>query len=273
MRRGIAAVIGSRITAVERLRCRFRPIEVAPSPATFRRKVVGARIIGLERVGKRVAVWIDRQAAIVFEPRMSGLVLVANPPDDEHLRLRIRLEGGPVRELLYWDRRGLGGVRVYSARQFRNTFCTGKLGPDALRLSATQLRKRLGTSRRAIKVALLDQRVVAGVGNLYASEILHLARIHPATACLALNTANWKALGAAMRHVLQQAIRYEGSTLWDGTYRNALSQFGRYQNHHRVYGREGEVCPSCQQSQIVRIVQAQRSTFFCPYCQPKENDE
>jgi len=128
---------------------------------------------------------------------------------------------------------------------------------------------RLSASRRAIKVALLDQRAVAGIGNLYASEILHVAGIHPARRCDRLTRAQWQAIADATHGVLEEAIRYEGSTLGDGTYRNALNREGGYQNHHRVYARAGRQCPSCRSSEIKRIVQAQRSTFFCPQCQRK----
>jgi formamidopyrimidine-DNA glycosylase len=125
----------------------------------------------------------------------------------------------------------------------------------------------LSRTRREIKVALLDQTLVAGIGNLYASEILHLAGIHPRAAAGRLNRRCVARLHEATLAVLTTAIRYEGSTLNDGTYRNALSRNGSYQNEHRVYAREGETCPSCGRSAVRRIVQAQRSTFFCPTCQ------
>jgi len=131
------------------------------------------------------------------------------------------------------------------------------------------LRDRLKASRRAIKVALLDQRALAGVGNLYASEILHLCGIHPAHRCDRLTRGDWQAIVATMHDVLATAIRYEGSTLADGTYRNALNQAGGYQNHHRVYDRADEACLRCKAGRVVRIVQAQRSTFYCPTCQKK----
>ena len=105
------------------------------------------------------------------------------------------------------------------------------------------------------------------MGNLYASEILHLAGVHPESRCDALRPVQWNRIHAAMVEVLAEAIRYEGSTLADGTYRNALNGEGGYQQHHRVYDRAGQLCPTCQRSTIERIVQAQRSTFFCPQCQ------
>ena len=135
-------------------------------------------------------------------------------------------------------------------------------------ITVDEFRHRLAGSRREIKVALLDQRVVAGVGNLYAAEMLLLAGIHPQKRCHRLTVGDWEVLHAAMRRVLKSAIRYEGSTLADGTYRNSQNRSGRYQNHHRVYGRAGECCGLCRRGTVQRIVQAQRSTFFCPSARP-----
>lgn len=269
MCRGIAGVIGSRIVDVERARCKLKPISLAPRLATFRRKAVGTTILQIGRAGKRVVLWLDSDDAIVVEPRMAGLVLVVDPPDQEHLRLRIRLRGRGIPELLYWDRRGLGSVRLLSPRQYAVAFSPEKLGPDALRITPDLLQGRLSTSRREIKVALLDQRAIAGIGNLYASEILHRAGVHPQQRCDKLSRPQWTAICEATLDILREAIRHEGSTLSDGTYRNALNKQGGYQNHHRVYGRQSQLCPSCARSHVVRIVQAQRSTFYCPRCQAK----
>jgi len=268
MRRGILGIVGSRIDDVERVACRRRPIAIAPRIDHFRRRVAGRVIREVGRVGKRVAVHLDSGEAIVLEPRMTGLVLVADPPSREHLRFRCRLSGNGISELLYWDRRGLGSVRLFSPKEFEAAFGATKLGPDALTITAGAFRAQLAASKRAVKVALLDQRAVAGIGNLYASEILHLAGIHPARRCDRLTRAQWQALADATHSVLTAAIRYEGSTLGDGTYRNALNEAGGYQSHHRVYDRAGKPCPRCSPgSEIRRIVQAQRSTFFCPKCQ------
>ena len=210
---------------------------------------------------------LSGELALVFEPRMTGLVLVADPPNETHLRLRIQLADCPAKQLLYWDRRGLGSVKCYTADELKERYAAGNLGPDALEISWSELKRRLEKSRREIKVALLDQRVVAGIGNLYAAEILHLSRIHPAQRCCDLSGPQWKRMQAAIRAVLLEAIRYEGSTLSDGTYRNALNQSGAYQNEHRVYDRAGQVCSTCHKGEIIRTVQAQRATFYCPRCQ------
>lgn len=269
MRRGILAAIGSRVTDAAKLRCSRKPIDISPTPAKFRRRVRGATITELARAGKRVVIWLDSDDAIVIEPRMTGLVLVDDAPTQAHLRWRLELSGGSLNEILYWDRRGLGNVRLFSRKEFDERFGLDKLGPDALKITAKDLQERLGNSRREIKPALLDQRAVAGIGNLYASEILHVAGINPARKCTMMTKKQWLAIEAATHAVLEEAVRYEGSTLGDGTYRNALNEEGGYQNEHRVYDRADQPCPRCNGAKIKRIVQTQRSTFFCAKCQKR----
>jgi formamidopyrimidine-DNA glycosylase len=269
MRRGVEPAVGARIIAAERLPCPRKPILISPGLAAFNRRVAGARIERTGRAGKRVVLWTDRNEAIIFEPRMTGLLLLDESPDSLYSRFRLRLSGRTAKQIIYWDRRGLGNVRLLTERQFNAQLGLDKLGPDALDMSADLYRERLGKSQRAIKVALLDQRAVAGIGNLYASEILHLAGVHPARACRQLTRPQWKSIAAATLEVLEIAVMYEGSTLSDGTYRNALNNEGGYQSHHRVYDKAGQPCPRCTRALIQRIVQAQRSTFFCPRCQKK----
>jgi formamidopyrimidine-DNA glycosylase len=273
MCRGVAAAVGATVTGVERPACRLKPISVWPRIDVFRRRVTGRCVEAVDRIGKRVSLRLDSGAAIVFEPRMTGLVLLGEPPDKEHLRFRLTLAGARVEQVLFWDRRGLGSVRLALPEQWQRLYGPEKLGPDALTIELPRLQERLAASRRPIKVALLDQRAVAGIGNLYASEILNVARIHPELPCSRLTPGAWQRLYEAIRVVLIEAIHYEGSTLSDGTYRNALNDPGSYQNHHRVYDRAGERCRSCGLGTVLRIVQAQRSTFYCPVCQVQEDRE
>jgi formamidopyrimidine-DNA glycosylase len=268
MRRGILGIVGSRIRGVALEKSPRKPILLSPKIASFSRKTGGRRVTAIDRLGKRVVVRLDSGDSIVFEPRMTGLVLVADPPSLEHLRFRLDLAGGPIPSVWYWDRRGLGSVRLLSPKQLAAAV-DGKLGIDALAITPEQLRDVLASSRRPIKVALLDQRALAGVGNLYASEILHRARVHPATPCHRLKPPAWQLIHRRLHEVLQEAIRHEGSTLSDGTYRNALNQSGGYQNSHLVYDRANQPCLTCGGGPIRRIVQAQRSTFYCQTCQPR----
>jgi formamidopyrimidine-DNA glycosylase len=268
MRRGIASVIGETIAEVQLVASNFRPIGLSPRPSLFVRRLADRTIRDTGRLGKRVILHLDNDDAIVVEPRMTGLVLLTDPPDYEHLRLGIGFRRKAAPRLWYWDRRGLGSVRLLTSKELEQKVAAS-LGPDALAITQAELRDRLQRSRRAIKVALLDQALIAGIGNLYAAEILHLARIHPANPCSQLINSQWHRLHGAIGEVLHKAIQCEGSTLSDGTYRNALNKQGGYQNHHRVYARAGEQCPTCQRGTIERTVQAQRATFSCPVCQRK----
>ncbi|PHR95554.1 MAG: formamidopyrimidine-DNA glycosylase [Blastopirellula sp.] len=267
MRRGVLGVVGATIANVKRPPCTKKPISITPAMGTFRRKLLGKQIIDIARVGKRVVLVLDDDSRVIMEPRMTGLVLITDPPTLDHLRLEIQLENCEVDTLLFWDRRGLGTIRWMSASEFDEAFSRKHIGPDALDIDWKILRDCFATSRRAIKVALLDQKRLAGIGNLYAAEILHLAKVHPEKECDELTAHQWKKMATAMQQVLTQAIRYEGSTLGDGTYRNALNQDGGYQSKHLVYAKAGEVCGTCQKEEVLRIVQAQRSTFYCPRCQ------
>ncbi len=266
MRRSVAAAAGARVVGVERLACPRKPITVTPRIDRLRARVVDREVAAVERVGKRVALRIDSGARLILEPRMTGLIGAGESPNPLYLRLRIDLADGGIDRVWFWDQRGLGMVRLYSESEFAAAFSDRKLGPDGLSVSAASLRARLGDSKRAVKVALLDQRAVAGIGNIYAAEILHAAGVHPAARCDLLSGKQWDRIAEATRSILEEAIRYEGSSLGDGTYRNKLNQDGDYQLHHRVYGREGEACPRCGAG-VQRIVQAQRSTFFCKACQ------
>ncbi|WP_436716802.1 bifunctional DNA-formamidopyrimidine glycosylase/DNA-(apurinic or apyrimidinic site) lyase [Roseiconus lacunae] len=268
MRRGILPIVGHRVLAAECPPCDRRPILMEPSIRTINRKLVGQRINGINRLGKRVLIEFENGSTIVIEPRMTGLVLLADPPTVDHLRFRLRLQGDACEEMLFWDRRGLGTLRLLTPRELEQRV-GAKLGKDALVIEAEELREKLARSRRAIKVALLDQTAVAGIGNLYAAEILFVAGIDPRRRCDQLSKPQFERIVAATRAVLYEAIDHEGSTLSDGTYRNALNESGGYQNYHRVYDRADQRCIRCGIGTIRRIVQAQRSTFFCPCCQKK----
>lgn len=268
MRRGILGIVGATVHAAARTPCRKQPISISPRIDRLNRRLQGQTIVDVERLGKRVVVVVESADRLIFEPRMTGLVLIDAPPTTEHLRFELQLEDSAIDRLLFWDRRGLGRIALLSPADYQSKLSDGSLGPDALSVDAIEFRSRFKNSRREIKVSLLDQAAIAGVGNLYASEILHLAGIHPQSRCHRLSVKQWGAIHTCMRAILQKAIQYEGSTLSDGTYRNALNESGSYQNEHQVYDRAGQPCRYCGQS-IQRIVQAQRSTFFCARCQSR----
>jgi formamidopyrimidine-DNA glycosylase len=271
MRRGILPIVGATIVAAERTPCPKRPISIKPRIDRLSKRLAGKKIKAIERLGKRVVIRTRDDQRLLLEPRMTGLVLIDEPPTAKHLRFRLKLKGRKTKELLFWDQRGLGCVYLLSDQEYQDKVNDGSIGPDAIEISAEELRERMSKSRREIKVALLDQSMVAGVGNLYASELLFVAGIDPRLRCNRVTQAQWVRIHQAMVDILLEAIKSEGSTLSDGTYRNAVNDPGSYQNHHQVYDRAGANCPKCGDSKIIRIVQAQRSTFFCKRCQRKRD--
>jgi len=269
MVRGIRPhVEGRQILTVQACDCPCRPMSIEPDLKTIQTRVKGAIVEHVRRRAKRVVMDLSTGDAIVIEPRMTGLMLLDEPPSVEHLRVEWTLSGnGEFDRLWYWDRRGLGTLRLLNAEQQEAVLGLTNLGPDALEMTIQDWVAICGATPTPIKVLLLNQKKVAGIGNLYASEILHLARIHPETPARSLKRPQIKRMADAVLEILETAIRHEGSTLGDGTYRNALNKSGGYQNSHRVYDREDSLCPDCERGKIVRIVQSQRSTFFCRVCQ------
>lgn len=266
MRRGLLPVVGSRITAAARPRSKLRPMTIEPKGAALGRRLAGRTIASVSRLAKRVVVDLDSGDRLAFEPRMTGLVLLADPPTPTHVRLVLDLEGGPAPRVVFWDQRGLGTIRLHGPGELE-AWADGRLGPDALTIEAATLEERLGARRKPVKVALLDQAALAGVGNIYAVEALHRAKVDPRRTCAELEPAEWRALASALRSILEAAIEARGSTLSDRTYRTAASEEGGFQASHRVYDRAEQACRSCKKATIARVVQAQRSTYFCPECQ------
>lgn len=265
MCRGVRPVIGATIVRVVDPKCTYRPVACDPTIRSISARLRNQVITGISRIGKRVIVE-TKTWALVLQPKMTGLVSIEDPPGHEHVRLILELSGCANQQLYFWDRRGLGTIQLIAREDVQAQLVTGRLGTDALVISCEEFMQQLSSTARPIKVALLDQKLLAGVGNLYASEMLHAACIDPGRAASDLNAEEYARLHEHMLRILNDAIRYEGSTLSDGTYRNALNQEGSYQNAHQVYDKAGLPCPRCH-TEIMRIVQAQRATFYCPACQ------
>lgn len=269
MVRGIRdRVEGRTVTDVRQCPTHCKPITITPRFSTLARRLRGRIVTTVRRLAKRVVFEFDDRSHLAIEPRMTGLMLLADPPDVEHLRVEWCLDkSGVESSVWFWDRRGLGTIRHYLPGELERLLGPTVLGPDALTATVADWLRICRGTRRAVKVLMLDQKRMAGIGNLYASEILHRAGVSPLALAAELSDQQIADIQAATQAILETAIRYEGSTLADGTYRNALNQNGGYQNAHEVYAREGEACRRCTRGVIERIVQAQRSTFFCGNCQ------
>ncbi len=269
MCRGIACFRGEIIENTHFPRHTRRPSPIQPRPKIMAAKLQRARIMDVTRLGKRVVLRVRQNehhidSFLVFEPRMTGLLLRVSPPTHQHVRLIVTT--GQKQPLIFWDRRGLGTITLFNKTTFESRFGSHTIGPDALTITGLSLYSKLRSSRRHVKVALLDQKLLAGVGNIYASEILYEARVDPRTRCHRLPRTACDRLAAACSRILHHAIKMEGSSIGDETYRTPDNRPGRYQRLHKVYGRSKNACSRCETT-IQRVVQSQRSTFFCPACQ------
>lgn len=222
-------------------------------PAELREALVGRRIIDLGRHGKHLLFRLDRGLMDVHL-RMTGKLLTSGAAS-AHTRAVLTLDSGLV---LFDDVRQFGRMR-YLERQEQLD-----LGPDALDISLDLFAGVLEGRRGRIKPLLLDQSAIAGIGNIYADEALHLAYIHPRAKIARLSWERVSRLHYAIQRILVSAIDAGGSSISD--YVDADGKRGTYQVLHRVYGRAGKLCEECG-TEIRRIVLNQRSTHFCPRCQ------
>lgn len=209
------------------------------------------------------AVWPGELAALAFHLRMTGRVFVfdAGVPAGPHTRAVFTLDNG--KRLFFDDVRKFGRIRCVSLPELPAWNFWNTLGPEPLELTGEAFASRFA-SVRPVKTLLLDQSVVAGVGNIYACESLFRAGIRPGTPGRALSPSRLKTLHACLKEILLEAIRECGSSIRD--YRTARGDAGAFQNHFRVYGRAGEPCLACGTTlHSVRI--AGRTTVFCPRCQ------
>ncbi|HMQ31703.1 MAG TPA: bifunctional DNA-formamidopyrimidine glycosylase/DNA-(apurinic or apyrimidinic site) lyase [Chloroflexaceae bacterium] len=256
-------VVGRHIVGVERLDWE-RMVET-PDPAAFRELIVGRQIRAARRRAKWVLLDLDGGWTLAIHLRMSGHLAVHGPEAAArpHVHLILALDDG--RRLFFDDERKFGRVRLLDAAGL--ALLDAAHGPEPLgdAFTAAELARILAGRRTKIKPLLLDQRLLAGMGNIYASEALWLARIHPLLPAAAIDEAGVAALHGAIRAVLERAIANEGSSLRN--YRDGYGRQGQNQEHFLVYDRQGRPCQRCG-APVERIVVAQRSTFYCPACQP-----
>jgi formamidopyrimidine-DNA glycosylase len=266
VRRGlITSLVGQKIAAVEVL----RPQSIGfPTPVDFAQNLLGHIFLDVSRRGKYLLIHLDRGAYLGIHLRMSGrlLVTMADRPLGPHVRVRILLEKN--RELRFEDMRVFGRLWYVPQGKAIESVITGlqHLGPEPLaNFSGKDLAIRLKKRTQPIKTVLLDQRVVAGIGNIYADESLFGAKINPLKPAQFLTAEELDTLATVIQSTLSRAIELGGSTLRD--YTDSRGVNGNYQAEAWVYARKGAPCRTCG-TLVERIRLAGRSTHFCPYCQP-----
>lgn len=270
VRRGLAAqVVGRRIRRVEV--GRERTVR-RTSPRAVIDGLTGATITEVGRRGKYLLCPLDTGDALMVHLRMSGRLLVAaageqRPP---HTHVVMHLEGSPPQELWFVDPRTFGEVVVYDPTNLEVELPdVARLGVDPIADAMTrdQLARILRSRSRQVKALLLDQHVIAGIGNIYCDESLHLAGVRHDRPSDRVSPREITRLHAAIMEVLGEAIEAGGSTLADTQYVGVDGVGGWFQLRHRVYDRAGERCVTCGRADIARVTFGGRGTHFCPRCQ------
>ncbi len=264
-------IVGAKIHAVRLFRrdiVRFH----APSrqgKTNYDQLLLGRRIASLARRGKQLAIIADDGSTLRIQLGMSGQLRYLRHRQrfgrNNHVHCVWRLSGRATRgRLVFRDPRRFGCLTAFVSSAELESSDWAALGPEAITIRSSTLRQRLHRTHRAIKSALLDQHVIAGIGNIYADEALFTAHIHPASQANKLAHDSSQGLARSIRSILRRAILSGGSTIRD--YTDALGRNGSFVSEHRVYGRSGQLCVCCT-SRLVSQVIGQRSTVFCPHCQ------
>jgi formamidopyrimidine-DNA glycosylase len=277
VRGGLAPVLeGARLTRVEARRPDLR----FPLPKDFVQLLTGARIERLTRRAKYLLATLDREDTLVMHLGMTGRFEITRPegtlrpgeflyakdPDPKHAHVVFETEAGA--RVTYYDPRRFGYMSLVNTATLELHPWFAGLGPEPLSddFDADHLKAAFAGRRQGPKTLLLDQRIVAGLGNIYVCEALHRARISPTRPAGRLSRPRLEGLVAAVRAVLEEAIAAGGSSISD--YAGADGALGYFQHRFRVYDREGRPCPNAGcKGTIRRRVQAGRSTFYCPTCQ------
>ena len=268
VKRGLqSSVEGRRLTSVETRRADLR----APFPEDFENRLTGRRVERLWRRAKYIMADLDGGETLVIHLGMSGRIRVYKQAADDIGQGKhdhVVFETDAPARIVFTDHRRFGLMTIVETRSIESHKLFKDLGIEPLskQFRADYLKRVLKGKKTPIKSALLDQRVIAGLGNIYACEALWRSRISPKRRAARLKDANLNVLSRAIKEVLMQALGAGGSSLRD--HRQTNGELGYFQNAFAVYDREGEPCMrrGCDGT-ITRIVQSGRSTFYCPSCQ------
>lgn len=264
--RGI--VVGSKVKDAEVL---APALVEQPSVEEFVRRLEGVRIVEARRRAKHLVIDLDSGDALVLQPKIGGQLLLVPPVEEPTtaLMLVLRLDGD--RGLFVRDETGFTRARILDAEGLEERFAD--LGPEPLEegFYPGYLREKLGGRRARIKGLLLDQKIVAGVGNIYVDEALFDARVHPTRKANTLTGDEWTRLQNAVEKNLAAGIEHRGTTF--SLYRDVLGRKGHHQDHLRVFVQAGKPCPGGCGGRVVREKVGGRATFLCPSCQPENGPE
>jgi formamidopyrimidine-DNA glycosylase len=255
-------VVGSRIEGAEAL---DPALVEQPSTKDFVRKLRGVRITAARRRAKHLIVKLDSGDSLVFQLKIGGQLLLVPPVEEPRPSLMLVLQLDGDRRLFLRDQTGFTRARLLDAGELEARLSS--LGPEPLNegFGVEYLRETLGSRRAQIKPLILDQKVVAGIGNIYADEILFDARLHPRRKANTLSGVEWEALYEAIRKNLAAGVEHRGTTV--RLYKDVLNRPGEHQNYLRVFEKHGLPCPQGCGGEVVRESVGGRPTHYCPVCQ------
>jgi formamidopyrimidine-DNA glycosylase len=230
----------------------------------FCRSLKNKEIQDIRRVGKYIVFEFSDDLNLLVHLRMTGKFVVEKPPVCDHIHNRLIFHLDRNQALIYSDVRCFGTMELFNRYQLQKKLAPLGWDPWDKQLTPKALQKRIAKRTIAVKTMLLDQNCIAGLGNIYAAEILFDARINPLVKANKLSIEKLKRLLVSTRKILRKALKHNGTSISD--YRRVDDKQGSFQNFLKVYGKENTPCPVCSQS-IVKIKQNQRSTYHCPTCQ------
>jgi formamidopyrimidine-DNA glycosylase len=262
------SVLGRRVASVQVF---HDALVRAPSVEEFKKGILGRTLRAVTRRGKYLLIHLDDGLVWALHLSLEGRLLLvpSDAPVAEGTKLVVALDD--ARDLRLWDRVSYAATALGAAQAIDEVFHLDTLGPEPVAEGFTRdaLRVRIGARRGMIKPLLLDQHVIAGVGNIYADESLWRARVHPERKAHTLSDAEWDALYRALVDTLTEGVAHRGTSAPGGLYRDLHGQKGTHQAHLAVFRRAGKPCPRCR-TDIARTEVGGRSTFYCPACQHED---
>lgn len=227
----------------------------------------GAKIVDINRRGKYIIFLLSEDEALLFHLGMTGqLLLMKSLPSSLQKHIHLMIKFYNKEEVLYFrDPRRFGLVDLIPANLLSSYHSLSQLGPEPFQISLNEFKKQLKSRKGRVKSVLLNQRVIAGIGNIYADEILFKAKLNPLRTISSFSDNDLERLFIAIKDILSAAISNGGSSISD--YLNPEGKTGIYQDLHKVYNRAGKNCFVCGEI-IKRVKINQRSSYYCPFCQP-----
>lgn len=251
------------------------------------KEIIGAKFVGTRRYGKVTVLDLSNGKSLMIHVKMTGQVIYRGPNlpkplmspkisgglGGPHTHVIFDLDNGTLRskdlnkaKIYYNDFRKFGWVRIVDTKDVETTGLVGKMGPEPFAgLTFEKFKEAVSKTRRAIKVMIMDQTKIAGVGNIYANDALYLAKINPKRAANSLSGEEIKELYDAIHSVLKEGMKYGGSS--ENSFVTPDGGEGGYQRHTLIYGKVGQICANCKKEKIKKIMLGGRGTFYCPKCQ------